>query len=77
MLLITRPDYGSTWPAKFVSRAGFIGCVGLRDEESGRRLAEAFSKEGWDRVRSLRFDEAPDESCWFAGDGWWLSMAEE
>lgn len=76
MLLITRPDYGSTWPAKFVSRAGFIGCVGLQDEEAGRRLSEAFAKN-WDEVRSLRLDGTSDDSCWFAGDGWWLSMAEE
>jgi protein-L-isoaspartate(D-aspartate) O-methyltransferase len=75
MLLITRPDQGSTWPAMFVSRAAFIGCVGLQDEEAGRRLTEAFSRE-WDRVRSLRLDRAPDDSCWFAGDGWWLSTAE-
>jgi protein-L-isoaspartate(D-aspartate) O-methyltransferase len=75
MLLITRPDQGSTWPAKFVSRATFIGCVGLQDEETGRRLTEAFSRN-WKDVRSLRLDEAPDDSCWFAGDGWWLSTAD-
>lgn len=76
MLLITRPDKESAWPAKFVSRAAFIGCVGLQDEEAGQRLTEAFSKN-WDRVRSLRLDgSSPDDSCWFAGDGWWLSTAE-
>jgi hypothetical protein len=74
MLLVTRPDQGSTWPAKFVSRAAFIGGVGLQDEEAGHRLAEAFSKD-WDRVCSLRLDGPPDHSCWFAGDGWWLSTA--
>jgi len=75
MLLITRPDQGSNWPAKFISRAGFIGCVGLQDEEAGHRLTEAFSKN-WDRVRSLRLDGSPDDSCWFAGEGWWLSTAD-
>jgi protein-L-isoaspartate(D-aspartate) O-methyltransferase len=75
MLLITRPDQGSAWPAKFVGRAAFIGCVGLQDEEAGRRLTEAFSK-AWDSVRSLRLDGSPDDSCWFAGDGWWLSTAD-
>lgn len=75
MLLIMRPDQGATWPAKFVSRAAFIGCVGLQDEEAGRRLTEAFSRN-WDRVRSLRLDGSPDDSCWFEGDGWWLSSAE-
>jgi len=75
MLLITRPDQGSVWPAKFISRAAFIGCVGLQDEEAGRRLAEAFSKN-WNDVRSLRLDESSDSSCWFAGEGWWLSTAD-
>jgi protein-L-isoaspartate(D-aspartate) O-methyltransferase len=74
MLRITRPDQGA-WPAKFVSRAGFIGCVGLQDDEAGRRLAEAFSKN-WDQVRSLRRDGTADDSCWYAADGWWLSTAE-
>src|SRR5262245_36753683 len=66
--LIKRPDQRSAWPAKFASRAAFIGCVGLRDEDVGRRLTGAFS-EGWDRVSSLRLDGSPDESCWFAGHG--------
>jgi protein-L-isoaspartate(D-aspartate) O-methyltransferase len=26
-------------------------------------------------VRSFRIDEPQEESCWFAGDGWWLSTA--
>jgi protein-L-isoaspartate(D-aspartate) O-methyltransferase len=75
MLLIARPDQGSAWPAKFAGRASFIGCVGLQDEEAGRRLTEAFSKN-WDCVRSLRLDGSPDDSSWFAGDGWWLSTAD-
>jgi protein-L-isoaspartate(D-aspartate) O-methyltransferase len=72
MLLIQRPNQGFAWSARFVTRARFIGCVGLQDEEAGRRLKEAFSKN-WGGVRSLRFDGSPDDSCWFAGDGWWLS----
>lgn len=76
MLLIARPDKGSAWPAKFVSRAAFIGCVGLQDDEAGRRLTAAFSKN-WNEVRSLRIDGSPDDSCWFAGDNWWLSTAEK
>ncbi|MCG2669628.1 protein-L-isoaspartate O-methyltransferase [Bradyrhizobium sp. GCM10023182] len=74
MLMITRPQQGAAWPAKFLSRAQFIGCAGLQDAEAGRRLAEAFAK-GWESVRSLRRGDAPDETCWFAGDGWWLSTA--
>ncbi len=75
MLLVKRPDQGAVWPAQFRGRAQFIGCIGLQDEDAGRRLTEAFS-QGWERVRSLRFDNAVDDSCWFAGDGWWLSTAE-
>ncbi|MGY4629422.1 protein-L-isoaspartate O-methyltransferase family protein [Bradyrhizobium sp. USDA 4486] len=74
MLMITRPDAGAVWPAKFLSRAQFIGCAGLQDEDSARRLAEAFAK-GWESVQSLRREGAPDETCWFAGEGWWLSTA--
>jgi protein-L-isoaspartate(D-aspartate) O-methyltransferase len=76
MLLIARPDQGSTWPAKFVSRAAFVGCVGLQDEEAGHRLVEAFSKD-WVGVQSLRLNGSPDDSCWFAGDGWWLSTSNQ
>ena len=75
MLLIKRPDQGALWPAKFRGRAQFIGCVGLQDEEAGRRLSEAFL-QGWERVQSLRFGDAVDDTSWFAGDGWWLSTAE-
>ena len=74
MLMITRPDEGAAWPAKFLGRAQFIGCAGLQDADAGRRLAEAFAK-GWESVQSLRRGDTPDETCWFAGDGWWLSTA--
>lgn len=74
MLMITRPDRGATWPAKFLGRAQFVGCAGLQDAEAARRLAEAFAR-GWEGVQSLRRGGTPDETCWFAGDGWWLSTA--
>ena len=75
MLLVKRPDQGVVWPAQFRGRAQFIGCIGLQDEDAGRRLTEAFM-QGWERVRSLRLDNAADDTCWFAGDGWWLSTGE-
>jgi protein-L-isoaspartate(D-aspartate) O-methyltransferase len=75
MLLIKRPAEGAVWPAKFAGRAQFIGCVGLQDEEVGQRLKGAFARD-WENVRSLHLDTTPDETCWFAGDGWWLSTAE-
>ncbi len=74
MLLINRPERGGApWPAHFVSRAIFVGCEGVRESKASRRLADAFFDD-WRAVKSLRFDE-PDETCWFAGDGWWLSSA--
>jgi protein-L-isoaspartate(D-aspartate) O-methyltransferase len=80
MLLIQRPPLsavGPAWPAHFVSRAGFIACQGtLEHENADRRLAAAFSDGRWEKVRSLRLDDAqPDTTCWFRGDGWWLSTA--
>jgi protein-L-isoaspartate(D-aspartate) O-methyltransferase len=75
MLLISRPAEGAAWPARFVGRAQFVGCVGLQDQDTGQRLKDAFAHD-WEKVRSLYLDSAPDETCWFAGDGWWLSTKE-
>ena len=75
MLLIARPAQGSVWPAKFASRAQFVGCVGSQDPDGAQRLKDAFARD-WDKVRSLHLDEAPDETCWYAGKDWWLSTAE-
>jgi protein-L-isoaspartate(D-aspartate) O-methyltransferase len=74
MLLLRRPDRGSSWPARFVSRAAFVCCEGPQDGDSSKRLKEAFSGS-WDGVRSFRIDDSKDDTCWFAGDGWWLSTA--
>jgi protein-L-isoaspartate(D-aspartate) O-methyltransferase len=85
MLLITRNRIderanaaGETEPenhygARFVSTAAFINCIGARDETSARQLSAAFRKQNWTRVQSLHRDNRPDDSCWFAGPGWWLS----
>jgi len=74
MLLVTRtsPD---CFDARFVCRALFIPCAGARDEETGKRLTEAFQREDFKDVKSLRRHTPPDESCWCAGPGWWLSTA--
>jgi protein-L-isoaspartate(D-aspartate) O-methyltransferase len=42
-------------------------------------LAEVFSSH-WDEVQSFRIDDAQidtakDATCWYAGEGWWLSTA--
>lgn len=75
MLLIRSSVRAGVWPAKIIGRAQFIGCVGLQDEETSRRLKDAFDKD-WEKVRSLHLDSVPDDTCWFAGEGWWLSTAE-
>ena len=64
---------GLAWPARVVSRAGFIACQGLQAPETGRRLALAFAAGGWERVSSIRLDGKPGETCWFSGGDWWRS----
>jgi protein-L-isoaspartate(D-aspartate) O-methyltransferase len=78
MLLITRPSdsrIGHRFHARVVSSALFIDCEGARDTETGRKLNAAFRQRRVRDVRSLVRDDSPDETCWFAGDGWWLSTA--
>jgi protein-L-isoaspartate(D-aspartate) O-methyltransferase len=72
MLLVTRAG-GAGLAARFVSPAGFIGCVGARDPDMSAALETAFRRGDWARVRSLRRGTPPDGSCWCAGQGWWLS----
>jgi protein-L-isoaspartate(D-aspartate) O-methyltransferase len=77
VLLVRRPVAGGpSWPARFVSRAGFIACQGGQDDEAGRALAAAFADNAWEKVRSLHLDGGPDATCWFKGEGWWLSTTE-
>jgi len=72
MLLITKQEDGG-FAARFLLQAQFVPCVGARDETSAQRLSDAFRNGGWVKVKSLRRHDAPGESCWFAGNGWWLS----
>lgn len=74
MLMITRPEHGLHYGAKFLSRARFICCEGLQDAEADARLSQAFTRN-WAQVKSFRIGEPQEASCWFAGDGWWLSTA--
>lgn len=75
MLMITRPERGAAWPARFVARAKFILCQGRQDQDMSRDLAEAFARGGLQTVQSFRLDEQADATRWVAGDGWWLSTA--
>ncbi len=73
MLLIRRTE-GAAWPATFVSRAAFVGCAAPQDAKASERLAAAFSG-AWNAVKSYRTDQ-PDATCWYTGEGWWLSTRE-
>jgi protein-L-isoaspartate(D-aspartate) O-methyltransferase len=80
MLLITRkPQENSKkeeeFDARFIMPVLFIPCVGARDEETAKKLGEAFKRGDMKNVRSLRRNSSPDETCWCAGNGWWLSTA--
>jgi protein-L-isoaspartate(D-aspartate) O-methyltransferase len=72
MLLVTKGE-GGQFAARFLMEVQFVPCIGARNEGTAQRLIEVFRDSGWKKVRSLHRDEEPDESCWFAGDGWWLS----
>jgi protein-L-isoaspartate(D-aspartate) O-methyltransferase len=75
MLLVTRID-ADRFDARFICPAMFIPCVGARDDETAQRLAAAFKRGDLQRVKSLRLSLQPDDTCWCAGDGWWLSNAD-
>ncbi len=75
MLLVTRVGE-ERFDARFVCPVMIFPCVGGRDEEAGKKLAEAFRRGSVSKVRSLRRNTLPDESCWYSGNGWWLSTSE-
>jgi protein-L-isoaspartate(D-aspartate) O-methyltransferase len=76
MLLVTRSAGHSDFEARFVQPAAFIACSGARDDDEADNLGKAFARGDWRSVKSLRRHGPPDGSCWFAGQGWWLSMDE-
>ena len=76
-VMITRlgcnPD---RYRARFAGRVGVIPCVGGRDPAAEERLKAALARGDFTVIRSLRrAPEEPDETCWLAGEGWWLSTA--
>jgi protein-L-isoaspartate(D-aspartate) O-methyltransferase len=76
MLLVTRLSGGDALAAKCISTAVFTPCIGARDDKTGRGLFHAFATRDTRKLRSLRYHTQPDDTCWFAGDGWWLSTAD-
>ena len=74
MLLIIR-GADELYQARFLCPVLFVPCVGARDEETEQKLAKAFRKGRYQKVKSLQRNDAPDGTCWCAGTGWWLSTA--
>jgi protein-L-isoaspartate(D-aspartate) O-methyltransferase len=74
MLLIARKEDGA-FAARFLCQAQFVPCLGARSEATAQKLAEAFRSGNWSKVKSLHRNDAPDESCWCSGPGWWLSTS--
>lgn len=73
ILLVTRRANG--FSAKFVRPCGFTNCVGGHDADVDKRLREAYARGDAKLVRSLRNGAEPrDDTCWFEGGGWWLSL---
>jgi protein-L-isoaspartate(D-aspartate) O-methyltransferase len=86
---LTKPDWwggsliierhaGDTrrYPARYAGQIGIIPCVGGRDAAAESHLSAALMHSRLTAVRSLRrAPDEPDETCWLAGDGWWLSTA--
>jgi protein-L-isoaspartate(D-aspartate) O-methyltransferase len=74
MILVTRASNGR-FDARFLCPVMIIPCAGARDEETASKLSEAFKRGDSRNVRSLRRNSQPDDTCWCAGHGWWLSNA--
>jgi len=82
MMKFTARD-GTSFTAQMVSPAAFIACVGGQEQSVTDRLAQAYGLPADGSkpaevpppppIRSLHRRTPPDESCWFAGEGWWLS----
>ena len=72
MILVTRTGTDH-FDARFVCAAMFVPCFGARDEETAQKLSVAFKRGDSNKVRTLRRNSKPDDSCWCAGNGWWLS----
>lgn len=75
MLLVTHRSR-SSYAAFVVTRAGFIPCVGARDDAASRALSVALETQSLKAVKSLRRGTAPNNTAWCVGTDWWLSTAE-
>jgi protein-L-isoaspartate(D-aspartate) O-methyltransferase len=65
------------YTARHVCRVGMIDCIGGRSPGAEAKLLWALRQSRFEPpIRSLRRPpDEPDDTCWLAGDGWWLSTA--
>jgi protein-L-isoaspartate(D-aspartate) O-methyltransferase len=74
MLLVTNErGTGDIFSAQFICGAAFIPSTGAYRQAEAERLAEAYDTGIPTEVCTLRRGTVPDNSSWFAADGWWLS----
>jgi protein-L-isoaspartate(D-aspartate) O-methyltransferase len=72
VLKITRQPGGFT--ASFISGVGIFSCVGGRDADLNQRLKEAFKRDDWKSVQSLRREpHEPGDTCWLHAENFCLS----
>jgi protein-L-isoaspartate(D-aspartate) O-methyltransferase len=72
VLKVTRQPQGFT--ASFISEVGIFSCVDGRDAELNQRLKEAFARDDWSSVQSLRRDpHEPADTCWLHAANFCLS----
>ncbi|MGB6692223.1 MAG: protein-L-isoaspartate(D-aspartate) O-methyltransferase [Terracidiphilus sp.] len=71
MLLVTRKTE-IEYAANFLCPVQFVPCIGAQDEQAGRALQAAYSRSHQRDVRRLVRNNAPGQSCWLAGRGWWM-----
>ncbi|HUH63841.1 MAG TPA: hypothetical protein VLZ50_12615 [Terracidiphilus sp.] len=71
MLMLTRQS-DFEYAARFLGPVQFVPCIGAQDERAGRALQAAYRRGHWRDVRHLVRNNVPDESCWLAGEGWWM-----
>ena len=72
VLKVTRQLRGFT--ACFISGVGIFSCVGGRHQDLNQRLKEAFARDDWKSVQSLRRDtHEPADTCWLHSERFCLS----
>ena len=77
-LSVTRRSQG--FAASVLGQVSFVFVEGeehTRSDEEVRILQGSLEKGGWERIRSLVWNEPVDEAqCWLKGDGWALSFKD-